>query len=111
LYGSGVAKFAKVNVIGRTSVRIGAGGSDVEKEIVVHAGEKLKIPCRVDNDPANRIMNITWDKDGKAIKVTSEDRIDFGMDGSITIANVQKRHSGVYRCTAITGNPSLMIKL
>ncbi len=47
LYGSGVAKFAKVTVIGRTTVRIGSGGSDPEKEIVVHAGEKLKIPCRL----------------------------------------------------------------
>jgi hypothetical protein len=35
-----------VTVIGRTTVRIGSGGSDPEKEIVVHAGEKLKIPCR-----------------------------------------------------------------
>ncbi len=49
LYGSGVAKFAKVTVIGRTTVRIGSGGSDPEKEIVVHAGEKLKIPCRLVN--------------------------------------------------------------
>ena len=78
--------------------------SDPEKEIVVHAGEKLKIPCRVDNDPGNRITNITWEKDGNPISVTSEDRIDFGMDGSVTIANVQKRHGGIYRCTATTGN-------
>lgn len=103
LYGSGVAKFAKVTIIGRTTVKIGSGGSDPEKEIVVHAGEKLKIPCRVDNDPANRITNITWEKDGNPITVSSEDRIDFGMDGSVTIANVQKRHGGIYRCTATTG--------
>jgi hypothetical protein len=44
---------------------------------VVHAGEKLKIPCRVDNDPANRITNITWEKDGNPITVSSEDRCRF----------------------------------
>ncbi len=92
-----------MTVIGRTNVRIGSGGSDPEKEIVVHAGEKLKIPCRVENDPGNRITNITWEKDGNPISVSSEDRFDFGMDGSVTIANVQKRHGGIYRCTATTG--------
>jgi hypothetical protein len=25
------------------------------------------------------------------------------MDGSVTVANVQKRHGGIYRCTATTG--------
>ena len=30
LYGSGVAKFAKVTVIGRTAVRIGSGGSGIK---------------------------------------------------------------------------------
>ena len=34
--------------------------------------------------------------------VGSKDRVDFGGDGSISIANVQKRHSGLYRCTVST---------
>jgi hypothetical protein len=36
-----------------------------------------------------------------------DSRIDFGMDGSVTIANVQKRHGGIYRCTATTGTSKL----
>jgi hypothetical protein len=66
---------------------------------------------RVDNDPGNRITNITWEKDGNPITVSSEDRIDFGMDGSVTVANVQKRHGGIYRCTATTGKYSLLTYL
>jgi hypothetical protein len=33
------------------------------------------------------------------------------MDGSVTVANVQKRHGGIYRCTATTGKYSLLTYL
>ena len=90
-YGSGVAKFAKVNVVRRTKVQIS------EEEIKIYAGENMKIPCKFEKDPLNRITNIKWTKDEKPIEVGKKDRVDFGIDGSINIANVQKRHSGIYR--------------
>ena len=100
MYGSGVAKFAKVVVIKRTTVEIAS--SQEEKSMSVHAGQKLKVPCHVSNDPLNRITNIVWTKDGKAIRIGAQDRIDFGMDGSITISDVQRRHEGEYRCNVTT---------
>ena len=68
-----------------------------EEAISVLAGEKLRIPCIVDIDPLNRITNIKWQKNDTDIKVEAKDRVDFGMDGSITLSNVQKRHEGTYR--------------
>lgn len=99
LYGSGVAKFSKVVVIRRTEVSIASEGT---KELSIHAGEKLKIPCNFKNDPLNRVTNIQWTKDGKPIEINAQDRIDFGMDGSITIADVQKRHEGNFVCNVTT---------
>ena len=58
----------------------------------------MKLKCQHKVDPSNRITNIQWSKNGEAIVVGAEDRIYFGGDGSIAIANVQKRHSGLYRC-------------
>lgn len=95
-YGSGIAKFAKVAVVRRTHVQI------AKEEISVHAGQKLRIPCHVDSDPLNRITSIRWQKDNAPMEVGAHDHIDFGMDGSITIADVQKRHGGQYRCTVTT---------
>eukprot|EP00094_Tigriopus_californicus_P008856 TCALIF_08537-PA protein Name:"Similar to Hmcn2 Hemicentin-2 (Mus musculus)" AED:0.16 eAED:0.19 QI:0/-1/0/1/-1/1/1/0/1771 len=99
LYGSGVAKFSKVVVIRRTEVNI---ASEDAKELSIHAGEKLKIPCNFNNDPLNRVTNIQWTKDGKPIEISAQDRIDFGIDGSITIADVQKRHEGNFVCNVTT---------
>jgi hypothetical protein len=31
-----------------------------------------------------------------------QDRVDFGMDGSVAIGDVHRRHEGVYRCTVTT---------
>ena len=100
IYGSGVAKFAKVVVIKKTTVEIAS--SEDEKAMSVHAGQKLKIPCHVGNDPLNRITNIQWTKNGKPITIGAQDRIDFGMDGSITISDVQRRHEGDYKCNVTT---------
>lgn len=63
----------------------------------MHAGQSLRIPCNYEKDPLNRITNIKWSMNEKDIQVGSKDRVDFGIDGSITISNVQKRHSGIYR--------------
>ena len=45
----------------------------------------------------NRITNVTWTKNEMPIQAGLKDQVDFGFDGSISIANVQKRHSGLYR--------------
>ena len=47
--------------------------------------------------PRNRLTNLVWTKDGLAISPSGEDRIDYGMDGSLTLYGVQKRHEGKYR--------------
>ena len=112
-YGSGVAKFAKVNVVRKTRVQVRPKTKKksktkpsliaivlyflqiAEEEVRVHAGEKLKIPCNVDIDSLNMITNITWTVDGMAfIKDKGQ---DFGFDGSILLYNVQKKHEGSYR--------------
>jgi hypothetical protein len=71
-------------------------------DMTIPAGQKLKLPCKVENDDMNRITKIGWTKNNRSIEVGGEDMVDFGMDGSITIFNVQKRHEGVYQCTATT---------
>ena len=75
---------------------------DGPQEISIQAGQKLKLPCKVDNDERNRITNIEWTKNDKSIHVGLEDRIDFGYDGSLIIFNVQKRHEGRYKCRVKT---------
>lgn len=97
VYGSGVAKFAKVSVVRRTRVEITS-----DEEYSVRAGQRLLMPCKVENDPLNRITNIAWTKDGAPIDIGPKDRIDFGMDGSLTVGDIQRRHEGTYRCTAST---------
>lgn len=96
-----VVKNSHVRVVKRTKVSI-ISGEEGRADITVPAGQKLKLPCRVENDDMNRITRILWSKDDKNIQVGGEDIIDFGMDGSITIFNVQKRNEGVYRCTVTT---------
>ena len=46
----------------------------------------------------NRMTSLLWSKNSRKL----ETGYDHGMDGSITIANVQKRHEGIYRCTVTT---------
>ena len=65
-----------------------------EEEISVNAGQNLRIPCIFKVDPLNRITEINWTMNDKDL---SNERIDRGADGSITIANVQKKHSGIYK--------------
>ena len=43
-----------------------------------------------------------WEKNGTKIAYGGDDIIDFGMDGSITIFSVQRRHEGVYTCKVKT---------
>ena len=78
----------------RTTVRI---SPHENSEIRVRAGQKLKVPCNFDHDPLNRVTNIQWSKDGQPLTVGPKDRVDFGMDGSITVDDVQRRHEGEYR--------------
>ncbi|CAB4069469.1 HMCN [Lepeophtheirus salmonis] len=75
-YGTGVAKFSRVNVLRRTRATISESG-----EISIHAGTNLKIPCNIEKDQMNQITNIQW---VKPFKVGAKDRIDFGVDGSLT---------------------------
>ncbi len=100
VYGSGVAKFSKVQVITRTTV--GIMKSSDNKILSIHAGKRLRIPCHFSNDPLNRVTNIEWSKDDEPIAIGPKDKIDFGMDGSIIINDVQRRHQGDYRCTVVT---------
>ena len=95
-----VVKNSHVRVLKRTKVSI--LGEDGRADITVPAGQKLKLPCKVDNDDMNRITGIVWTKDDEGIQVGGKDIIDFGMDNSITIINVQKRHEGLYKCTVTT---------
>ena len=94
-----VMKNSNVIVIKRTRVSIVSHDS---QEIVIQAGQKLQLPCRVENDERNKITDIRWTKGDKKIEVGLEDRIDFGYDGSLIIFNVQKRHEGRYRCRVKT---------
>ena len=48
-------------------------------------------------DSHNNITNIYWEKIGG-----NTFDFDRGMDGSITILDVQKRHEGEYKCTLTT---------
>jgi len=95
-----VVKNSHVVVIKRTKVSIAS--DEGPPEITIQAGQKLKLPCRVENDERNRITNVNWKKDNKSIQVGVDDRIDFGYDGSLIIFNVQKRHEGTYKCTVTT---------
>eukprot|EP00092_Neocalanus_flemingeri_P006891 GFUD01007439.1.p1 GENE.GFUD01007439.1~~GFUD01007439.1.p1 ORF type:complete len:1699 (-),score=403.24 GFUD01007439.1:397-5493(-) len=95
-----VVKNSHVVVIKRTKVSIAS--DEGPPEIRIQAGQKLKLPCRVENDERNRITNVNWKKDNKSIQVGVDDRIDFGYDGSLIIFNVQKRHEGTYKCTVTT---------
>ena len=90
-YGSGVSKFANVSVIQPTKVEI------LDEKVNAHAGDDLKLRIEIQVDPSNRITNIKWSKNNESIQVGAEDRVYYGADGSIAIANVQKRHSGLYR--------------
>ena len=92
-------KSSNVIVIKRTRVSI---VSHDNREIVIQAGQKLKLPCMVENDERNKITDIRWTKGDKKIEVGLEDRIDFSYDGSLIIFNVQKRHEGRYRCRVKT---------
>ena len=71
--------------------------TDSDKVISVQAGKRLPIPCHFTHDPLNRITNIEWTKDESQIDIGPGDKIDFGMDGSIIINDVQRRHQGTYR--------------
>ncbi|QQP49462.1 Hemicentin1like, partial [Caligus rogercresseyi] len=104
-YGTGVAKFSRVNVLSRTKATISESG-----EISVHAGSNLKIPCAITTDQLNQITNIQW---VKPFKVGAKDRVDFGIDGSLSIQDVQKRHSGEYRClvTTILDNANVTVNV
>ena len=95
-----VVKNYHVRVLKRTKVSI--FGDEDQESLVVPAGQKLKLPCKVENDAMNRITRILWTKDGQPIQVGGEDIVDFGQDNSITIFNVQKRHEGRYRCMVTT---------
>jgi len=95
-----VVKNSHVVVIKRTKVSIAS--AEGPPEITIQAGQKLKLPCRVENDERNRITNVNWKKNNKSIQVGVDDRIDFGYDGSLIIFNVQKRHEGMYKCTVTT---------
>ena len=95
-----VVKNYHVRVLKRTKVSIFE--DEDQASLVIPAGQKLKLPCKVENDEMNRITRILWTKDDQPIEVGGEDIIDFGMDGSITIFNVQKRHEGQYKCTVTT---------
>jgi len=95
-----VMKNSHVIVIRRTKVTIAS--DDGPQEIAIQAGQKLKLPCNVDQDENNKITNIVWTKDDLSLQVGVEDRIDFGYDGSLTIFNVQKRHEGRYKCKVKT---------
>ena len=95
-----VMKNSNVIVIKRTRVSIVS--HDGPQEISIQAGQKLTLPCRVENDERNKITDIRWTKDDKTIEVGIDDRIDFGYDGSLIIFNVQKRHEGRYRCRVKT---------
>ena len=64
-----------------------------EKEISVHAGLNLRIPCKVDHDPLNRLTNIMWSLNDEPI----EGIFEIGSDKSLNIASVRKQHSGTYR--------------
>ena len=90
-YGSGVSKFANVSVIQPTKVEI------LDEKVNAHAGDDLKLRIEIQVDPSNPITNIKWSKNNESIQVGAEDRVYYGADGSIAIANVQKRHSGLYR--------------
>ena len=95
-----VVKNSHVKIIRRTKVSI--SNEEGRSDMTIPAGQKLKLPCKVENDDMNRITKIGWTKNNKSIEVGGEDMVDFGMDGSITIFNVQKRHEGVYKCTVTT---------
>ena len=82
-----VVKNAQVEVISRTIVRI-----TEDQEMSVQAGGKLKLPCSVEHDPRNRLTSLVWTKDSEAISPGGEDRIDYGMDGSLSIFDVETRH-------------------
>ena len=45
------------------------------------------------HDPYNRITNIKWSLNDAPI----EDIYEIGIDKSLNIANVRKKHSGIYR--------------
>ena len=64
-----------------------------EKEISVHAGLNLRIPCKVVHDPLNRLTNIMWSLNDEPI----EGIFEIGSDKSLNIASVRKQHSGTYR--------------
>ena len=97
-----VVKNAQVEVISRTIVRIASSTEEGNPEISVQAGRKLKLPCSIEHDPSNQITSLVWTKDSEEISPGGEDRIDYGMDGSLTIFDVEKRHEGRYRCTVGT---------
>ncbi len=97
-----VVKSATVGVLQRTKVHI--QGEEERPEISVPAGEKLKLPCKVDHDVKNRITRIQWLKNGTALSHGGDDTIDFGWDGSISIFSVQRRHEGIYTCKVTTVN-------
>ena len=69
----------------------------VEEEVNVHAGDNLKLKCNYKVDPANRITSIHWSKNEEPIEGSGVYYGGDGTHGSIAIANVQKRHSGLYR--------------
>ena len=99
-YGSSISKVAEIYVIKPTTASI----SDTGEKLRVNAGSRLTIPCHFAYDRKNKVTGVEWMKDGKEISITSKDRVDFGMDGSIMIADVQNRHEGEYTCLVTTAH-------
>jgi hypothetical protein len=58
----------QVRIIRRTKVSISneEGG---RSDMTIPAGQKLKLPCKVENDEMNRITKIGWTKNNRSIEV------------------------------------------
>ena len=65
--------------------------------MTIAEGNKLNLSC---NAVANPAPTLSWTKDGSQISNTS--RISFSSDfKSLTINQVSRTDSGVYRCVAV----------
>ncbi|XP_071981860.1 hemicentin-2 isoform X2 [Engystomops pustulosus] len=72
-------------------------------------GRSLALPCVAHGDPMPRL---SWYKDGAALRVGDQDSLP-GPDGTISVLEVQRLDSGLYRCVAFSsaGEDALEFRL
>ncbi|XP_065060389.1 hemicentin-1-like [Rhopilema esculentum] len=87
-------------------------GASTDQKVKVYLKKEAKLSCQAIGDPA---AIVTWKKDKKAIKASSDGRISFSdyntsVNGILTIRHAQFSDRAVYTCTAANNFSAVSMK-